>query len=55
MLFIAGRLTRPIEAFVARLARLREHDVASLQAGLESLAEGDLTSAPRSTRPSWTT
>ena len=43
VLFIAGRLTRPIEAFVARLARLREHDVASLQSGLEALAEGDLT------------
>jgi methyl-accepting chemotaxis protein len=41
--FIATRLTRPIEKFVARLRRLREHDVAGLQTGLEAIAGGDLT------------
>jgi methyl-accepting chemotaxis protein len=41
--FIAGRLTKPIKAFVARLQRLRENDVAGLRRGIEAMATGDLT------------
>ncbi|HEY4098853.1 MAG TPA: methyl-accepting chemotaxis protein [Baekduia sp.] len=40
---IAGRLTKPIKVFVARLQRLRENDVAGLRRGIEAMATGDLT------------
>ncbi len=43
ILFVAGRLTRPLHGFVARLRSLTDHDVAGLRGGLEAMAAGDLT------------
>ncbi|HEU4656524.1 MAG TPA: methyl-accepting chemotaxis protein [Capillimicrobium sp.] len=45
---LAGRLTRPLKAFVARLRALNETAVAGLRAGIAALAQGDLTVEARS-------
>jgi len=49
---VAGRVTRPVRAFVDRLQSLQGRDVAELRAGMEAMARGDLTvEAHASTEP----
>jgi methyl-accepting chemotaxis protein len=43
IVLVAGRLTRPLGGFVARLRTLSDEDVASLRGGMEAIAHGDLT------------
>src|SRR4051812_14204620 len=43
IVLVAGRVTRPVGAFVARLQSLNDRDVAELRSGMEAMARGDLT------------
>jgi methyl-accepting chemotaxis protein len=48
VVLFAGRLTKPLKAFVARLRALNDTAVASLRDGVGALARGDLTVAAHS-------